>query len=56
MLGLRVATQDINREKFAWVPDIRNYSKIWSDKELKKKFKLSKDQMDYIKSKIISIE
>lgn len=55
MLGLRVLTQDINKEKFAWVPDVEDYSAPWTDKELYKKFGLTRQEQAYIESKIKAI-
>jgi hypothetical protein len=52
MLGLRTITQDINKEKFAWVPDLEDYSKPWTDEELYRKFGLDEDEIRYIESKI----
>lgn len=55
MLGLRVITQHINKEKFAWVPDQLDYSAPWADAELYKKYNLSRQEMAYIESKIKAI-
>ncbi len=55
MLGLRVLTQDINKEKFAWVPDVEDYSAPWTDQELYKKFGLTRQEIAYIESKIKAI-
>ena len=52
MLGLRVLTQDINKEKFAWVPDQKDYSAPWVDAELYKKYNLTRQEVAYIESKI----
>jgi site-specific DNA-methyltransferase (adenine-specific) len=52
MLGLRVVTQHINKEKFAWVPDLEDYSKPWTDEELYRKFELTDDETKHIESKI----
>ena len=52
MLGLRTITQDINKEKFAWVPDLENYSKPWTDEELYRKFELTDNEIKHIESKI----
>ena len=56
MLGLRVLTMDINKKKFAWVPDVSDYSAPWTDKELYKKFNLSRQEIAYIESKIKEIK
>jgi site-specific DNA-methyltransferase (adenine-specific) len=55
MLGLRVLTQDINKNKFAWVPDMLDYSTAWTDKELYEHFKLTRQEVAYIESKIKAI-
>jgi hypothetical protein len=58
MLGLRVLTQDVNKEKFAWVPDMQDYSTTWSDEELlhnKKYFNFTRQEIEYIESKIKAI-
>lgn len=52
MLGLRTLTQDINKEKFAWVPDLGDYTKPWTDAELYDKFNLTEQERGYIGSKI----
>lgn len=52
MLGLRAPTQDINKEKFAWVPDLEDYSRSWTDEDLYNKFGLGGDEIRYIESKI----
>jgi site-specific DNA-methyltransferase (adenine-specific) len=55
MLGLRVLTQDINKEKFSWVPDVEDYSAPWTDKELYEHFNLTRQEVAYIESKIKTI-
>ena len=58
MLGLRVLTQDINKKKFAWVPDMLDYSAPWTDKELLYDttiFNFTKQEREYIESKINTI-
>lgn len=55
MLGLRVLTQDINKEKFSWVPDMEDYTKEYTDKYLYKKFGLNEEEIAYIESKIKEI-
>jgi site-specific DNA-methyltransferase (adenine-specific) len=56
MLGLRVSTQDINKPKFAFVPDLEDYSAPWTDKELYAKYNLTRQQVAYIESKIKEIK
>lgn len=55
MLGLRVMTQDVNKEKFSWVPDMINYNKSWNDNELYNIFGLDSKEISYIESKIKEI-
>ena len=55
MLGLRISTQHINKEKFSWVPDLGDYSTEWTDKELYKHFDLTRQEISYIESKIKSL-
>jgi len=52
MLGLRVTTQDVNRDKFSFVPDVLDYTCPWTDAELYKKYKLTRQEIAYIESKI----
>ena len=54
MLGLRVLTQDINKEKFGWIPEIR-YNTKWDDGDLSEMFGLTRQEQKYIGSKIKSI-
>jgi len=52
MLRMRVISQDITREKYAWVPDLKDYSKPWTDEELYEMFHLTRHERAYIESKI----
>lgn len=52
MLLLRVVSQDVTREKFAWVPDLNDYSNPFSDADLYAHFNLTKKEMEYIESTI----
>jgi len=52
MLWLRKATQHINRNKLAWVPDVEDYTTAWTDKELYDMFGLTRQERSYIESKI----
>lgn len=52
MLRIRVVSQDITRETYNWVPDLEDYSKPWTDKELYEKFGLNEEEQAYIESKI----
>lgn len=55
ILGTRVSGLDINKEKFAWVPDLEDYSAPWTDKELYAKYNLTRQEVAYIESKIKAI-
>ena len=47
-LRIKVMTMDVNKEKFAYVPDIEDYSKQYSDSDLFTKFGLSDEECSYI--------
>lgn len=55
MLRLRVVSQDITRDSYAWVPDMEDYSKEWIDVELYRMFDLTSEEIQYIESKIKTI-
>jgi len=52
MLGLRVVTQHVSKENFAFVPDLGDYSKPVTDADLYKRFGLTPEEIAYIESKI----
>jgi hypothetical protein len=52
MLSLRVITQHINTEKFAWVPDIGDYTNPVTDEDLYAHFNLSKKEQEHIEKSI----
>ena len=52
MLLLRKPTQHINTDKFAWVPDLQDYSRSWTDEQLYDKFDLDQKERAYIEKKI----
>lgn len=52
MLMLRLISQNISKDKFAWVPDLQDYSKAWTDQELYQHFGLTKKEIDHIESTI----
>jgi len=52
MLSLRVSTQHISMEKFAWVPDLGDYSRVWTDAELYQHFGLTKKEQEHIEKSI----
>lgn len=52
MLSIRLMTHDVNKEKFAFVPDLGDYSKPITDADLYKKFGLTNEEIAHIESKI----
>jgi len=52
MLRMRVASQDITRRCYNWVPNLENYKKPWTDEELYKIFDLDKEEKEFIEDKI----
>lgn len=56
MLSLRVISQDINTEKFSWVPDLGNYSRTYTDKDLYTHFGLTKKEIEHIEKSIKAIK
>lgn len=52
MVGLRKSSQRITKDKFAWVPDFGNYSKVWTDTELYQYFGLTKKEQEHIEKSI----
>ena len=55
MLRMRVVSQDVTRDCYNWVPDVEDYTAPWTDKELYKKFNLTRQEIAYIESKIKAI-
>jgi len=55
MLSTRVTTQTFSRDKFAWVPDLEDYSKVWTDEELYQHFGLTKKEQEHIEKSIKSL-
>ena len=55
MLSLRMCNQLYNKDKFSFVPDVLDYTAPWTDKELYKKFNLTRHEIAYIESKIKAI-
>jgi len=51
----RLISQDVNKEKFAWVPDLGDYSKVWTDAELYQHFVLTKKEQEYVEKSIKAI-
>jgi len=56
MLLLRIASQDVTREKFTWVPDLEDYSRVWTDAELYQHFGLTKKEQEHIEKSIKPIK
>lgn len=52
MLRARVISQDVSRSCYNWVPDLKDYSRSWTDEDLYNKFGLDGDEIRYIESKI----
>lgn len=51
IVSLRKITQDALKQTYSWVP-MQTWNKEWTDKELYKKYNLSKDEIEYIESVI----
>ena len=51
IVSLRKLTQDALRSTYTWVPQ-QTWDRTWTDKELYKKYKLTKEEIDYIESMI----
>ena len=52
MLLQAVASQDITKKNFCFVPDLENYSGIYTDKQLCKLWQISEQEWQFIDSKI----
>jgi site-specific DNA-methyltransferase (adenine-specific) len=52
MLRTRVISQNVSRSCYNWVPDLKDYSRSWTDEDLYNKFGLDEDEIRYIESKI----
>jgi len=50
MLGIRATGINLSKEKFAFVPDLEDYTKVWTDRELYEKFGLSRQEISYLES------
>lgn len=55
MLSLRVISQDINKHKFSWVPDFKDYTVQYTDEDLYKHFGLTKHEINHIEKTIKSL-
>lgn len=55
LVGIRKQTQHATRTVYQFVP-IQDFSKPWTDEELYKKYKLTKEEIDFIESMIRPME
>ena len=55
LISIKKKTQDVTSASFQFVP-IQDWSKTWSDSVLYEKYKLSKEDIDYVESKIKPLE
>lgn len=55
LVSLRKLTQDALRSTYTWVPQ-QTWDRLWTDKELYKKYKLTKEEIEYIESMIRPME
>ena len=51
MVGLRKITQDLPPDRWNWVPYM-DMNKVWTDAELYKFFKITKEEQEHITAKI----
>ena len=52
MLSLRTITQHITQEKFAWVPDMGDYTLVYTDQDLYQHFGLTTKEIEHIENTI----
>jgi site-specific DNA-methyltransferase (adenine-specific) len=50
-----VISQDVTKQNFCFVPDLGSYEGIYTDKDLVKRWDISKDEWEFIDSKISAI-
>ena len=55
LVGIRKQTQHATRTVYSFVP-LQDFSKPWTDEELYKKYKLNKEEIDFIESMIKPME
>jgi site-specific DNA-methyltransferase (adenine-specific) len=55
MVSLRKITQDAFSHMYTWVPQ-QTWDREWTDKDLYKKYKLTKEEIEFIESKIRLME
>lgn len=51
-----VVSQDVNKMNFAFVPDLVKYESVYTDEVLRRRWKITKDEWEYIDSRIMSTE
>lgn len=51
LISLRKITQDLPRATYSWLPQ-QNWNRKWTDADLYKKYKLTKDEINFIESMI----
>lgn len=51
LMGLKKVTQDATSKVYQFIP-IQDFSKYWTDKELYEKYKLSKEEIEFIESMV----
>lgn len=51
LMGLKKVTQDAMSKVYTLIP-IQDFSKSWTDKELYEKYKLSKEEIEFIESMV----
>lgn len=51
LMGLKKVTQDATSKVYQFIP-IQDFSKSWTDKELYEKYKLSKEEIEFIESMV----
>lgn len=52
----RLVSQDINKQKFSWVPDFQDYTVEYTDQDLYKHFGFTKREIDHIEKTIKSMD
>lgn len=55
LVSLRKNTQDATRSTYRWVPK-QDFTRLWTDKQLYAKYKLTQDEIDFIESMIRPME
>lgn len=51
LLGLKKITQNSTKDSYSFIP-MQDFSKSWTDKELYEKYKLSKEEIEFIESMV----